>query len=30
MAHIKVPEKAHMQMLLDVVNQTGLRGQIGG
>ena len=30
MAHIKVPEKAHMQMLLDVVNQTGLQGQIGG
>ena len=30
MAHIRVPEKAHMQMLLDVVNQTGLRGQIGG
>ena len=30
MAHIQVPEKAHMQMLLDVVNQTGLRGQIGG
>ena len=30
MAHIKVPEKEHMQMLLDVVNSTGLKGQIGG
>jgi len=30
MAHIKVPEKEHMKMLLDVVNSTGLRGQIGG
>ena len=30
MAHIKVPEKEHMQMLLGVVNSTGLKGQIGG
>lgn len=30
MAHIKVPEKEHMKMLLDVVNSTGLKGQIGG
>ncbi|MBQ9112483.1 MAG: glycyl-radical enzyme activating protein [Clostridia bacterium] len=30
MAHINVPEKAHMQRLLEVVNSTGLKGQIGG
>ena len=30
MAHIKVPEKEHMQMLLGVVNSPGLKGQIGG
>ena len=30
MAHIKVPEKEHMKMLLDIVNATGLKGQIGG
>lgn len=30
MAHIKVPEKEHMRMLLDVVNSRGLKGQIGG
>lgn len=30
MAHISVPEKQHMQRLLQVVNDTGLRGSIGG
>ena len=30
MAHINVPDKAHMQKLLDVVCSKGLKGQIGG
>ena len=30
MAHINVPEKEKMQRLLEVVNSTGLKGQIGG
>lgn len=30
MAHVSVPEKQHMQRLLQVVNDTGLIGSIGG
>ena len=30
MSHIKVPEKDTMQKLLQIVNETGLEGQIGG